>query len=597
MFRMVWLYLIAEAVAEELDLPKPFFGMEHPKDPESWASPDELGFQAPEEGLASCWALDAIKDFAAEHQLCFWHFDQGPLGHERCKPTTIMSSIPAPPDVLVSGPGHGQACPKSQNPRGSGSPWPSSAWSAWAPGLKHIIKREVLSTLDSWTSEKCRALRDQENFLRHVVQGHVDFRRDCSACLAGAARGVRHNRKSVHDAWVLHVDLMGPFLEGADEHGRVKYVLTGVLTVPDYTTVAQAVQASEDLASGGPMHEGDAHDRGSPARGSGLEGSSEITLGPPVSMPLGPLPEVDCEEYEPSDNEPEAALGIDSRDVLAAQLEEAEAPEMEAEARAIDRANLRWVEAASALQLQACPVLEIPFIRTLPNKSQQTVVQALAAMLSQIHYEGFMVRRLHSDRGREFNNSGAHRLCGQRNLYQTFTQGDDPKQNGRVEGFHARLKNKTRTLLKGMDVQVSDWPYAMRTAHAALLAQALRRFGRDVPSPLPFGTQVKVRTRSWERDVWSDRVQDAMALAPSVETCKGHVVRTASGTLLHTTAVFKGAVHRAPSPLGVSSEPLPAQVREAPVPRSARGSRSSGFLSFGVRARASGSRQATSVVH
>ena len=36
MFRMVWLYLIAEPVATELNLPKPFFGMEHPKDPETW---------------------------------------------------------------------------------------------------------------------------------------------------------------------------------------------------------------------------------------------------------------------------------------------------------------------------------------------------------------------------------------------------------------------------------------------------------------------------------------------------------------------------------------------------------------------------------
>ena len=33
MFRMIWLYLIAEAVAEELGHPKPFFGMEQPRDP------------------------------------------------------------------------------------------------------------------------------------------------------------------------------------------------------------------------------------------------------------------------------------------------------------------------------------------------------------------------------------------------------------------------------------------------------------------------------------------------------------------------------------------------------------------------------------
>ena len=228
MFRMVWLYLIAEAVAEELGKPKPFIGLEHPRDPEAWAQPEEMGLDVPSHGFASCWALDAIKDLIKEHKFYLWHFDQGPLGHEKRKPTTVMSSIPAPPDALVSGPGHG--VPSKQTEQKNGSSWPSSAWSAWAPGLKGILKREVVSALDAWCSEKCSALRDQENFFRHVVQGPVDFRRDCSACLAGAARIEWHRRKSVHDAWVLCVDLLGPFAEGADKHGKVRYALTGILT-------------------------------------------------------------------------------------------------------------------------------------------------------------------------------------------------------------------------------------------------------------------------------------------------------------------------------------------------------------------------------
>ena len=570
MFRMVWLYILAEAAAEELALPKPFFGLEHPKDPETWANPEDLGFQAPDEGLASCWALDAIKGFATQHGMYFWHFDQGPLGHEKRKPTTIMSSIPAPPDVLVFGPGHGRSSPQPPAQPGSDSPWPSSAWSAWAPGLKAVLKREVLSVLDAWTSNRCRALRERENFLRHVVRGHLDFRRDCAACLAGAARGARHNRRSVHDAWVLHVDLMGPFLEGADEHGRVKYVLTGVLTVPDYSIVSQAVQASEDLAAGGELPEKESS-QGSEVSQKDVElecfsRPPLSTLSPPVSMPLDSIIEDDCDEYEPSDVEGAFEPAAVAEDVMALQPEEPEPEESAEEEQAAASANRRWVEAASALQLQECPAIELPFLRMLPNKSQQTVTQALAAMLSQIQYEGFMVRRVHSDRGREFNNAGVRRLCSQRNLYQTFTQGDDPKQNGRVEGFHARLKGKTRTLLKQAKASDCDWPFAMRTAHASLLAQALRRFGREAPLPLPFGTQVRVRTRTWERDLWSDRVQEAQVLAPSVETCRGHVARTASGTLLHTTAVFKEVVQVSPQPVGLSAAPLVGTARVTPAP-------------------------------
>ena len=327
-----------------------------------------------------------------------------------------MSCIPPRPDVLVSGPGHGVPTVQPAVPTQS-SPWPSAAWSAWAPQLKAIIKREVVSTLDAWVSDRCRALRDQENFLRHVVQGHVDFRRDCSACLAGAARGARHNRHSTHDAWVLHVDLMGPFSEGTDEHGKVKYLLTGILTLPDFSKVAEAVQRSDDLASGsvesGPV---------SPLAGA-KQGYAEASvhlssLGPPVSISLPPVAEGDLEDlegYEPSE------LG-DVEDVMAVQPE-ADAPrETEAEAKAVEQAPRRWEEAAAALQLKECPVLEVPFIRLLSDKSQVTVTQALMAMFAQLKYEGFTLRRLHSDRGREFNNHQAHRLCRQRDVLMILSK-------------------------------------------------------------------------------------------------------------------------------------------------------------------------------
>ena len=111
----------------------------------------------------------------------------------------------------------------------------------------------------------------------------------------------------------------------------------------------------------------------------------------------------------------------------------------------------------------------------------------------------------------------------------------------------------------------------MRTAQAAMWAHAVVKFGRPAWQPLPFGTQVRVRTRSWERfgDVWSDRVQVATVLAPSVETCKGHVVRTAAGTLMHTTALFRGAVQLPPVPVVPPDVILPAQAREHPIPLSA----------------------------
>ena len=326
MFRMVWLFLIAEAVAEELNHPKPFFGMEHPKDPETWTSPAELGLEPPPDGFASCWALDAIKDLAEQHDLCYWHLDQGPLGHEKRKPTTILSSIPPPPDVQVSRPGHGV---RELGASAAGH-WPSSAWAAWAPGLKANLKREILSTVDAF-------FREVQRFARAREFPHMDFRRDCAACLAGAARGARHNRRSVHDAWVLHVDLMGPFAEGADEHGKVRYALTGILTVPDLSRVADAVKESDDIAAGPetalcppcPDHE-------VPGLPAGVQDQVPLSsLGPPPAVPLRPIAEDDLEEYAPSDDEP-------AEDIMTVRPEEAEVPETEAEASAAASRQPLW---------------------------------------------------------------------------------------------------------------------------------------------------------------------------------------------------------------------------------------------------------------
>ena len=224
---------------------------------------------------------------------------------------------------------------------------------------------------------------------------------------------------------------MGPFAEGVDEHGKVRYALTGILTVPDFSRVTDAVKGSDDIAAGPEATSPGPEVFEVPA---GVRDQVPLSsLAPPPHRPLSSIEEDDLETYEPSE-------AGQVEDVMTLQPEDAEPPETKAEAEAVERANKRWREAALALQLQECPILEIPLLRMLPDTSQQTVAQGLAAMLGHLRYEGFMVRRLHSAGGREFNNGVVQRLCRQTDVRQTFTQGDDPQQNGRVEGRARCLK-------------------------------------------------------------------------------------------------------------------------------------------------------------
>ena len=151
----------------------------------------------------------------------------------------------------------------------------------------------------------------------------------------------------------------------------------------------------------------------------------------------------------------------------------------------------------------------------LPQKSQPTVADD--------------VRRVPSDRGRELNNAYVHGVCRRCDLHQTFTQGDDPRQNGRVKTFHARLEARKRALLNATSASFQDWP-STPCAQAGLVCGL-------------------VSYELWDRDLLCDRAQDAEILVPSSETRKGHVARTVGGNVLHTTALFRGALHVAPQPV------------------------------------------------
>ena len=55
--------------------------------------------------------------------------------------------------------------------------------------------------------------------------------------------------------------------------------------------------------------------------------------------------------------------------------------------------------------LRRIQVMQIPFIETLPNKIQSTVVAGIQRVIARCSYHNFIERRFHSDRGREFNNA------------------------------------------------------------------------------------------------------------------------------------------------------------------------------------------------
>ena len=111
--------------------------------------------------------------------------DQGPMGHQRRKPTTILANLDGVGDLHgVNGPGEEEGVvPGDLNARLR----TSKTWAAWAPGFVEALKRSL-----EW---KCQALDEEEGeakksvskldlngWKRHIGQGHAPFRSDCRIC-------------------------------------------------------------------------------------------------------------------------------------------------------------------------------------------------------------------------------------------------------------------------------------------------------------------------------------------------------------------------------------------------------------------------------
>ena len=156
-------------------------------------------------------------------------FNQGPMGHECRKPTTLavisISELQQLQDVRGKGVG-----PKVQ--QGQPQPTPRAAmtireridnsklWASWAPGLKAAIVEGLRRWLFSYVPPReygpqqkitLRALGDLalQQWKQHYMQDHLPARRDCSRCLRAQGRSRPHKRVEHSESFTLSLDLSG----------------------------------------------------------------------------------------------------------------------------------------------------------------------------------------------------------------------------------------------------------------------------------------------------------------------------------------------------------------------------------------------------
>ena len=254
----------------------PAFLMESPRDPVSYMQQEAL-----EQDMASYWNFREVKDLAQLMKASFVTLDQGPIGHIKRKPTTLM--VANLPDMLefqgISGDGTGQEVAGSLQ----GRLIQSRGWSAWAPGLVAAIQESLkryVQRLDAQGSgpqdqEAAVCRLDMEGWKTHVRNQHQPFRRDCRRCMEMMGSDVPH-RRTMGDraAHCLSYDIVGPMPVG-DDLGlgpKARHMMVATVAIPRLPREQEEIKEMEELDGEEgellPIEDGEgAQDDGDPEQG------------------------------------------------------------------------------------------------------------------------------------------------------------------------------------------------------------------------------------------------------------------------------------------------------------------------------------------
>ncbi|CAE7404103.1 GIP [Symbiodinium sp. CCMP2592] len=401
LLRMVWLWAFAEAAQDDPEVPghKVGFCLEFPEDPREYLPDGPQKSQC-----VSMWRMELVQVTHFEKV----QFEQGALGHMLRKPACCLTNL----RLGIHGVRDSRAWVSADGADPDQSVWP------------HGFRLTLADAIHEWNIvgggvalKKAMTKTELEEWRNHLDRGHWPYRRDCSVCLAASGTG-RPARRVVHrDAYVLSLDIVGPFADvGRDEVRGCRYRFALAATylypkireVPEDAPIPDEEEAEKFLAE---------------------------------------------EEDQPEDGE----QGPEDPD--------ADAQEEEWKKKVEDLRR--------PMEMQA-----LRFVVPLERHRGKEVLEAVQELYIRIRTLGLPIVRLHSDRAREFRVKPLRRWCRDRDIYQTYTEGLAPSQNAAAESHVKWLKGKARLHLQDAELDKELWPCAMK--HACKLHNA-RELGEKAP--------------------------------------------------------------------------------------------------------------------
>ena len=503
LLRFLLLYVISEEVRKANQMPQPTTIMVE--------QPADLAHMPQ---VVTLWRTETWKRIANLYHLQTQTFNQSEFACKSTKPTTIGGTM----RINVPMPGRRGLPREVEGKTKEELCQESKSLSRWPP----LMMREIATSLqvDTMKGEvKMRALSWRE----HVAAGHTPFRKDCLVCQEASAKDCHHRRnKDPPRVGVLSLDMSGPFRLGTDLNGKKgKYMIIGA-----FTWLAKG-QMADDFEEEKP-------------------------------------PEVPEEAPEIENLEPEEADLEDAEDVWGELQEERErkrkeeAEEREAEKEHQKESEEKVEDEVGGEERKIPKVTVTRLCIPLPSKSGHDVLKAIIGMYLRLRSDGFTVNQIHTDRGREFCSEALEKWCLSRTILHTFTPGDQPQSNGRVEASVQWIKAEVRRVLHAAGAPFTLWPLAARNVDERL---RLIQVGKQVSLP-NFMTPVLIRKRYWRARELLPTQERALYIGPSW-VHHGHWIQREDGS----HALTRMVMHKLVDPpkdedwIGLEDELAPVEVR------------------------------------
>ena len=492
LWRMVFLYMVANYVAKARSHSQVHFALEQPASPQGYM-PQTVSF----------WDTKQWKELKAEFNFEEITFEQKRMGGPATKPTTVAGTLEldAGDDRWTKG----KSYAKISN---------SKDLARWPPGLMHMMATAIVEQV-LHQEVQIKVLSWQE----HLAYNHLPYRRDCRVCQESLQQADLHRRVRNPMGGILSIDVAGPMKPAYDQGGgQARWILVGALSwrVPRGSTkmkqpTEEALEADapeieegqaeeEDQAEedgqeeeserqqqgevGGGVSRGGGDPGNRPPGGDGRQGGGDPGNCPP------PGRGVSRGGGDPGNRLPGEGAREGEEDP--AQLP----PNIEEET------ELRVFRMA------------LPMV----TKTAKEVTRTTMEFLLRLRADGYQVHRIHCDRGHEFAGE-FKRWANARGIHITRTPGDDPRGNGRAEVAVKAIKTQIRRTLSQACEDSKWWPWACR--YVTEINRCVRL--DEKPEWPRFLKEVRVKKRRWKRGDFEVGVEKVQYLCPSTED-HGHWV-------------------------------------------------------------------------